>query len=388
MNTARTRLKLGMVGGGRGAFIGAVHRMAARLDDHYELVAGAFASEPARAIESGIELGIAQDRAYPDYRTMARRESGRADRIDAVSIVTPNDSHFPIAREFLEAGFHVICDKPLTATLPDALELARLVNSTGRVFALAHNYSGYPMVREARERVLSGALGALRVIQVEYPQDWLSTRLEATGQKQAQWRVDPSRAGAAGSLGDLGTHAHHLLRFITGLEVDAVCADLSTAVAGRALEDNAHVLLRLSGGARGVLWSSQVSIGNENALRIRVFGELAGLEWAQEHPNQLKWTELGKAPVVLYRGGAASGASAQRATRLPPGHPEGYIEAFAQIYTDTAELIRVHKEKAPGETPPTLVPGVIDGAIGLGFVDACVRSSNAGGKWTDARIDL
>jgi predicted dehydrogenase len=375
-----------MVGGGRGAFIGAIHRMAARLDGCYDIVAGAFGANPAQSIEDGIALGVVQDRAYPDFEEMAAREANRDDRIDVVSIVTPNHMHFPIAREFLAAGFNVICEKPLTTTLTDALELVQLTESTGRIFVLTHNYSGYPMVRQARELAQSGALGALRVVQVEYPQDWLTTRLEATEQKQASWRTDPSRAGVAGSLGDLGTHAHHLLRFITGLEVEMVCADLASIVAGRALDDNAQVLMRLSNGARGMLWVSQVCPGNENALRIRVYGEKAGLEWEQEHPNQLRFAPLGEAPRVLYRGGAQAGGAARQATRLPAGHPEGYIEAFAQIYADTAELVHAGLEKRAPNPLATVVPSVIDGAIGLAFVEACVASAAQNGRWVDARI--
>ena len=375
-----------MVGGGRGAFIGAVHRMAARLDGHYEMVAGAFGSNPAHSIEDGLALGIARDRAYPDFQTMAAREAAREDGIDAVAIVTPNHLHFAVAREFLARGCNVVCEKPLTTSVADALELVRLVEASGCIFALAHNYSGYPMVREARHLVRSGALGALRIVQVEYPQDWLSTRVEATGQKQASWRADPTRAGAAGSLGDLGTHAHHLLRFITGLEVEAVCADLARVVEERALDDNAHVLLRLANGARGMLWASQVCPGNENALRIRVYGEKAGMEWAQEHPNQLRLTPLGEAPRVLYRGSGGAGDGARHATRLPPGHPEGYIEAFAQIYADGAELIRARLEGRPPNPLATAVPGVIDGAIGIEFLDACIASSAQDGRWVSARL--
>ena len=381
------KLRLGMVGGGRGAFIGSVHRMAARLDGYYEIVAGAFGTNPARSVEDGVAFGVALDRAYPDFHAMAARESERDDRIDVVSIVTPNQMHFPIAREFLAAGYNVICEKPLTTSLVDALELVRLTKATGSIFTLTHNYSGYPMVREARDLAQSGALGALRVVQVEYPQDWLSTSLEATEQKQASWRTDPARAGVAGSLGDLGTHAHHLLRFITGLEVEAVCADLASIVAGRALDDNAHVLMRLSNGVRGMLWVSQVCPGNENALRIRVYGEKAGLEWAQEHPNQLRFTPLGEAPRVLYRGGGEAGGAARHATRLPPGHPEGYIEAFAQIYADTAELIHAQLEKRAPNPLATVVPSVLDGAIGVGFLEACVASAAQNGRWVSARID-
>ncbi len=381
------KLRLGMVGGGRGAFIGAVHRMAARLDGCYDIVAGAFGANPAQSIKDGVALGVAPDRAYPDFRVMAAQEAQRDDRIDAVSIVTPNHTHFAIAHEFLAAGCHVICEKPMTTSLVDAAELLRLTRAAGRIFVVTHNYSGYPMVRAARELVGSGALGALRVVQVEYPQDWLSTRVEATGQKQASWRTDPALAGVAGSLGDLGTHAHHLLRFITRLEVEAVCADLSNMVAGRALDDNAHVMMRLSDGARGMLWASQICPGNDNALRIRVYGEKAGLEWAQEHPDQLRFTPLGEAPRILCRGGATASEAARHATRLPPGHPEGYIEAFAQVYADTAELIHAQIDKRAPNPLATVVPGVVDGLIGVGFLEACVASAAQNGRWVSVRID-
>lgn len=380
------KLRLGMVGGGRGAFIGAVHRMAARLDGCWEIVAGALASNPAQSIADSVALGVARERAYPDFHAMAAAERERSDGIDAVTIVAPNRMHFPIASAFLAAGCNVICEKPMTTSLTDAMDLVRLVESSDRVFALTHNYSGYPMVREARALVQSGALGAVRVVQVEYPQDWLSTRLEATGHKQARWRTDPAQAGAAGSLGDLGTHAHHLLRFISGLEVEAVSADLARIVAGRMLDDNAHVLMRLSNGARGMLWASQVCPGNENALRIRVYGERAGLEWSQEHPNQLRISPLGESPRVLGRGGMQVGQAAQRATRLPPGHPEGYIEAFAQIYVDTAELVHARVEKRAPDPIATTVPNVLDGAIGVGFVEACVRSSAQDGRWISTSV--
>lgn len=381
------KLRLGMVGGGRGAFIGAIHRMAARLAGRYEIVAGAFGANPTRSIEDGVALGIAPDRAYPDFHVMAAREAQRDDRIDAVSIVTPNQMHFPIAREFLAAGFNVICEKPMTTSLVDALELLRLTRATERIFVLTHNYSGYPMVREARDLARSGTLGTLRVVQVEYPQDWLSTCLEATEQKQASWRTDPARAGVAGSLGDLGTHAHHLLRFITGLEVEAVCADLSNMVAGRAVNDNAHVMMRLSDGARAMLWASQICPGNDNALRIRVYGEKAGIEWAQEQPDQLRFTPLGEAPRILCRGGATVSEAARHATRLPPGHPEGYIEAFAQVYADSAELIDAQIDKRAPNPLATVVPDAVDGLIGVAFLEACMASAAQGGRWVSVQID-
>jgi len=378
---AARRLRLGMVGGGEGAFIGGVHRMAARLDDRWELVAGCFSRDAERGRRSAAMLGVAEDRAYGDWRDMARAEAARPDGIHAVAIVTPNASHHAIARAFLDAGTHVICDKPLCTTVEDARDLVRAVRETGRVFALTHNYTGYPMVRHARAMVEAGELGAIRVVQVEYPQDWLSTRLEETGQKQAAWRVDPAQAGPAGSLGDLGTHAHNLTEFVTGLRVEGVCAELTSFVPGRALDDNAQAMLRFAGGARGLLWASQVSPGNENALKLRVYGERGGLEWAQEQPNQLRVSPLGEAPRVLARGVGALSAAAAHATRIPAGHPEGYLEAFAQLYRDAAEQIAARLEGRQPDPASLLVPTVEDGARGVAFVTACVESSRRGGAW-------
>lgn len=373
------RIRLAMVGGGRGAFIGGVHRMAARLDGRFELVAGALASDPARAMESAEDLGI---RGYPDFASLIAAEAARPDGAEAVSIVTPNHMHHAPAKAALEAGFDVICDKPLALGVAEAQDLVEVVARTGRVFVLTHNYSGHPMVRQARAMVAAGELGAIRVVQVEYPQDWLSTRLEETGQKQAGWRTDPARAGLGGSLGDLGTHAHHLAEFVTGLRVDSVLADLQSFVEGRPVDDNAQVLLRFGGGARGMLWSSQVAPGNENALRLRVYGETGGLAWSQEHPNQLLHTPLGEAPRVLARGVGALHPAAAHATRIPSGHPEGYLEAFAQLYRDAAEQILARRE---GREPDPLcrdTPTVEDGLRGMRFVAAAVASSRAGGAWT------
>jgi len=382
---APRRIRLGMVGGGRGAFIGGVHRMAARLDDRYELVAGA-SSDAARAAASAAELHIAPQRSYADYADMARREAAREDGIDVVAIVTPNHLHGRIASAFLDAGIDVICDKPMTTTLAEALALVAKVRDTQRLFALTHNYSGYPMVRQAREMVAAGELGELRVIQAEYPQDWLSTDLEATGQKQASWRVDPAQAGAGGSLGDIGSHAEHLARFISGLELAQVSADLKTFIPGRRLDDNCHVLLRYTNGARGMLWSSQVAPGNENALRVRVYGSKAGLAFSQEHPNELWFTPLGGRPQLITRGGAGAGAAAARATRIPAGHPEGYLEGFAQLYRDVAEQIQARWEQRPPDPLACWVPTAEDGARGMKFIEAVVESSRADGRWVDARL--
>jgi predicted dehydrogenase len=382
------RIRLGMVGGGQGAFIGGVHRIAARLDDRYELVAGALSSDPKRAAASAADLHIAPERSYADYRSMAREEAKRADGIDAVAIVTPNHLHAPAANAFLEAGIDVICDKPMTTTLAEALELVQRVRQLKRLFALTHNYSGYPMARQAREMISAGELGEIRVVQTEYPQDWLSTNLESTGQKQAAWRSDPAQAGAGGSLGDVGTHAEHLARFMSGLELQAVSADLATFVPGRLLDDNAHVLLRYTSGAKGMLWSSQVAPGNENALRVRIYGTKAGIEFRQENPNQLWFTPLGQQPRLITRAGAGVGAAAAHATRIPSGHPEGYLEGFAQIYRDFAEQITARWQGRTPDPLACLVPTVEDGARGMKFIEAVVESSQNDGRWADARLNF
>lgn len=372
------RLRLAMVGGGRGAFIGGVHRMAARLDGCFELVAGALASDPRRAMNSAADLGI---RGYPDFAAMLAGERAREDGAEVVAIVTPNHMHHAPAKAALEAGFDVICDKPLALTVDEGEDLAATVARTGRIFVLTHNYSGHPMVRQAQAMVRAGELGAIRVVQVEYPQDWLSTRLEETGQKQSEWRTDPARAGLGGSLGDLGTHAHHLAEFVTGLTVESVLADVQSFVEGRRVDDNAHLLLRFAEGARGMLWSSQVAPGNENALRLRVYGEKGGLAWSQEHPNQLLHTPLGEAPRVLARAVGALHPAAAHATRIPAGHPEGYLEAFAQIYRDAAEQILARREGRAPDPLSTATPTVEDGLRGMRFVAAAIASARAGGAW-------
>ncbi len=381
------RLRLGMVGGGQGAFIGAVQRIAARLDDRYELVAGALSSDPERARTSAAELGIAPARAYPSFQEMAEREAARDDGIDVAAIVTPNHVHHPAAKAFLEAGIHVICEKPMTTTVEDALDLVQTVRRTGLVFALTHNYTGHPMVREARERVRAGELGRVRVVQVEYPQDWLTTRLEATGQKQAAWRTDPAQSGG-GAIGDIGSHAYNLAGFITGLEAESLCADLSTFVAGRLVDDNCNLLLRYEGGARGMLWACQVAPGNENALRVRVYGEHGGLEWQQERPDLLHLFRFGEPPQVITRAGYGAGPAAAAVSRIPPGHVEGFLEAFANIYTGCAELIAARLEGREPDPSARLVPSVEDGARGVAFITAAIESSSRGGVWTDLRLDL
>src|SRR5271168_612731 len=382
-SSANRRLRLGMVGGGPGAFIGAVHRIAARLDGHFELVAAALTSDPARSRAAALDLRIAPDRAYATFEEMARAESARADRIDAVSIVTPNHLHFAVAKAFLNAGIHVICDKPLTSSVGDALDLAQLVRRSELVFGLTHNYTGYPMVRQAREMVAQGHLGPLRVIQVEYAQDWLATPVESTGHKQAVWRTDPALSGPGGSLGDIGTHAYNLPCFITGLHCRQIAADVSIFVPGRRLDDNAQLLLRFDEGARGMLWASQVASGNNNNLRIRIYGEKAGLEWRQEEPNALLFTPLGKSSVRLDRGAAANTPAAAHASRLPAGHPEGYLEAFAQLYTDLAEQISARLEGRPPASSSLLVPTVGDGVAGMHFISAALESSKQNSAWVD-----
>jgi predicted dehydrogenase len=382
---AAQRVRLGMVGGGEGAFIGAVHRMAARLDDHCEWVAGALASTPAKAQRSGRALGLAADRIYADFTTMAKAEGVRADGIEAVAIVTPNHLHAPVAEAFLKAGIHVICDKPLATTAKDARRLLALAKKHGRIFAVTYNYTGYPMVRQARQMVREGRLGAIRIVQVEYPQDWLTEALESTGQKQADWRTDPARAGAGGCIGDIGTHAYQLASFVSGLQATELCAELSTFVAGRRLDDNAQVMLRYAGGARGALWASQVAPGNENNLRLRVYGDKGGLEWRQEQPNQLWWSPFGQATQTISRGSGAALADAARVTRIPAGHPEGYLEAFGTLYSDIAEAIR-QRRTAPARSAARAskavdFPTVIDGVQGVDFIEAVVASSTRGAKW-------
>ena len=376
------RIRLGMVGGGQGAFIGAVHRLAARMDDHYEFVAGALSSDAARSKASGEELGLAPDRIYGDFREMAKAEAKRADGIEAVSIVTPNHMHFPAAKAFIEAGIHVVCDKPLSLNLKEALALEKLLAKNKNViFALTHNYSGYPMIRQARAMVAAGELGDIRVVQGEYPQDWLTTDLEKSGQKQAAWRTDPARTGAGGCVGDIGTHTYQLGCFVSGLKLDELSADLTTFVKGRRVDDNVHVMMRYKGGAKGMIWASQVAPGHENGLKIRVYGTKGGLEWVQADPNYLWYSPFGESKRLITRGGAGSNAAAARVTRVPPGHPEGYLEGFANIYTEVARAI---KAKRAGKKPDREVqfPGIEDGVAGMAFIEACVKSSAKNGKWT------
>jgi len=374
------RIRLGMVGGGTGAFIGYVHRVASRIDGDYELVAGALSSRPEVARESGRNLGLSEDRIYTSYEEMARAEAARPDGIGAVSIVPPTHMHFGPARTFLEAGIHVICDKPITSTLEDARKLLEIQPKNGAKFLLTHNYTGYPLVRQAREMVASGALGNIRVIQIEYPQDWLT---EPTGDdnKQAAWRTDPARSGAGGCIGDIGTHAYNLARFVSGLRTEAVSADLTAFVPGRQLDDNVHIMLRFEGGAKGMLWASQVAVGNENGLQLRIYGDKGGLEWRQDNPNYMWFTEFGKPKQLLTRGGSISvPPAASMNVRIPSGHPEGYLEAFATLYSQFAAVIR-----GEGAAYEDLLPSMADGIEGMQFIVASVESSRNDSRWT--RLD-
>lgn len=387
VSLAGRRLRLGMVGGGAGAYIGGIHRFAARLDNQFDLVAGAFDVDAARGHAFAAENFIAPERSYDDYAAMVEGERGREDRIDVVAICTPNHTHYPIARAFIEAGIDVICEKPMTTTLEDAVALHELARSSGRFLGVTYTYSGYPMVHEARAMVARGDIGKIRVVQVEYPLEWMATGIELQGNQQAAWRTDPKKNGRGGSIGDIGTHAYHLAGFVTGLKADAVSADLATFVDGRALDDNAHVMIRYEGGARGLLWSSQVAIGQSNGLRLRVFGETGSLVWHQEQPNELIHTELFGSPSVIKRGRDDLAAETRARTRTPPGHPEGYIEAFSNLYQGFAEAIRAHAEGREAEPKGRDVPMSYDGLKGVAFVEAVVDSHEKhGGGWCTPRF--
>ncbi len=376
------KLRYGMIGGGRGAFIGAVHRIAAAMDQQAELVAGAFSSDAARSCESGADLNLDPSRVYGSYEEMAAAEKGKpaSERLDFVVIVTPNHQHFGPAKLFLESGFNVICDKPVTFDLKQAKELRKVVAKSGKVFVLTHNYTGNVMVKQARELVRSGFLGEIRKVVAEYPQGWLSSFLEKDGQKQAAWRTDPKRSGAAGSLGDIGTHAENLAHYITGLEIESLCADLSTFVKGRLLDDDGSILVRYKGGAKGTLFASQIAIGEENNLNIRVYGTKASIEWHQEHPNQLVVKYPDQPRQIWGRGNGYLSPKLQKFTRIPAGHPEGYLEAFGNIYTEAFRAIRaeVAGKKIPRDVDyPTIDAGV----YGMAFIETAVKSSNLGAKW-------
>lgn len=370
-------LTFGMIGGGRGAFIGAVHRMAAQLDHQAVLVAGALSSTPEKAIASGQDLGLAADRNYPTWKAMLAGELARpkGQRIDFVSIVTPNDAHFEVAHAFADAGFHVVLDKPMVHSSEQARTLIETVERRGTVFAVTYNYSGYPMVKQARHMVSTGQIGEVRKVIVEYNQGWLATNLEASGQKQASWRTDPARSGLGGAVGDIGSHAEQLASYISGLEIESLCADLTSFSPGRRLDDDANMLLRFSNGARGVLIASQIEIGHENDLRIRVFGSKGSLDWRQEEPNALIVRSLDGPETTLRRGNGGLCPAAAAATRLPAGHPEAFIEAFANVYRGAFAAIR-------GEKSDLDFPTVRDGARGVAFIEAAVRSAGSTERWT------
>jgi len=383
MNLPR-KLRLGMVGGGRGAFIGAVHRMAARLDGEIDLVAGCFSSDPAKSRASGADLHLDPARVYGTYEEMIARESALpADqRIDFVSIVTRNNTHFPVAKAFLEAGFHVMCDKPLCFSLAEGRKLREVVRRTGRVFALTHNYTGYPMVKEAREWVRTGRLGKLLKVVVEYPQGYAITALEAGKVSRiANWRMDPNVSGVSNCMGDIGTHAHNLARYITGLEVEEICAELSTFIPGRLLDDDGNCLVRFSQGVKGILFASQISSGEENNLNIRVFGTKGSLQWFQENPNELIFKKADAPQQIHRRGNGYLSAATRGASRTPFAHPEGFIEAFANIYRAAAVAIAdsIAGRKAPKDGYD--FPTVDDGLAGMAFIETAVRSGRAGAKW-------
>lgn len=370
-------IRLGMVGGGNDAFIGGVHRIASRLDGKYELVAGALSSTPQKAQASGQALGLSADRIYDDFKQMAIREARIKNGIEAVAIVTPNHVHYQAAREFLKRGIHVICDKPLTSTLPDARKLVTAATKSDALFILTHNYTGYPMIRQAKEMIANGDIGNIRLVQVEYAQDWLT---EPQDFKQAEWRTDPARSGAGGATGDIGTHAFNLASFVSGLQLDSLAADIQAFVDGRAVDDNAHVMMRFEGGARGMLWCSQVAPGNENNLRLRIYGDKGGLDWEQDNANNLWFTPHGEPKRLITRNGAGAGDAAARMSRIPSGHPEGYLEGFANIYLEAAEAIIAKRNGTP--IPPQVTyPTIHDGLKGVQFVDACVRSSKRNAAW-------
>jgi len=377
----RGRIQLGMVGGGNDAFIGGVHRIAARIDDCFELVSGALSSTAEKSQASGEALGLA--RIYDDFNQMAVAEAALENGIKAVSIVTPNHMHFAAAKEFLDRGIHVICDKPLTATMSDAHEMKKAVENSSALFILTHNYTAYPMIRQAKSMIEAGELGEIRVVQAEYPQDWLTDSLENEGLKQAQWRTDPTRSGVGGAVGDIGTHAHNLACFVTGLKVEKLAADLQSFGPGRQLDDNVHTMLRFAGGARGMLWCSQVAPGNENGLKLRVYGTKGGLEWSQEDPNYLWFTRHGQPKQLVTRSGAGANDSAAALSRTPAGHPEGYLEGFANLYTEAADAIFAVQGGASRENAMGLLPGIEQGMAGMAFITACVESSAQDAAWVN-----
>ena len=379
------KIKLGMVGGGEGAFIGEVHRIAARMDERFHLCAGALCSDPERSLKSALDLGLPEDRSYSDYKEMAISESQRDDGINFVSIVTPNHLHHPIAKAFLEVGINVICDKPMTMNSEEAQELIDISESSDLIFAVTYNYSGYPLIREAREIIKKGELGSIRIIKVEYIQDWLTEPIEKTGQKQASWRVDPKKSGIGGSIGDIGTHAFHLAHFVTQQLPNKISADLSCFVEGRELDDNAHILMRYESGAKGMIWSSQVAPGNENNLKIQIYGEKGGLIWQQENPNELILNLLNQPSKRLTRGSSFVGDQSARLTRIPAGHPEGYLEGFANIYREVADEFSAKISGKP-ISKDILYPTSKEGLYGVSFIEAAIESNSKDSVWTDLKL--
>ena len=379
------KIKLGMVGGGEGAFIGEVHRIAARMDERFQLCAGALCSDPERSLKSALDLGLPEDRSYSDYKEMAISESQRDDGINFVSIVTPNHLHHPIAKAFLEVGINVICDKPMTMNSEEAQELIDISESSDLIFAVTYNYSGYPLIREAREIIKKGELGSIRIIKVEYIQDWLTEPIESTGQKQASWRVDPKKSGIGGSIGDIGTHAFHLAHFVTQQLPNKISADLSCFVEGRELDDNAHILMRYESGAKGMIWSSQVAPGNENNLKIQIYGEKGGLIWQQENPNELILNLLNQPSRRLTRGSSFVGDQSARLTRIPAGHPEGYLEGFANIYREVADEFSAKISGKP-ISKDILYPTSKEGLYGVSFIEAAIESNSKDSVWTDLKL--
>ncbi|TRA99898.1 Gfo/Idh/MocA family oxidoreductase [Rhizobium rhizogenes] len=371
-----------MIGGGQGAYIGNIHRLAARLDGKWVLVAGSFDADPERGRAFAINEGLDPARGYGSYQELITGEAAREDRVDAVAICTPNFTHYPIAKALIEAGFDVICEKPLTATLEDAIALEKLSRESGRFVGVTYTYSGYPMVHEARARVAAGEIGEVRTVQVEYPLEWMATAIEQQGNAQAAWRTDPKKNGRGGSIGDIGTHAYHLAGFVTGLKLQSLTADLATFVLGRALDDNAHVMMRYEGGARGLLWSSQVALGNSNGVRLRIFGAAGSLQWFQEQPNELVYTPLNGRVQTIKRGADDLSEDAKVRTRTPPGHPEGYLEAFANLYAGFAETIRARKAGREPDAIGRNIPLAYDGLKGVAFVEAVVDSAeSADPRW-------
>jgi predicted dehydrogenase len=382
------RLRYAMVGGGRDAFIGAVHRNAMALDGQYELVAGALSSTPEKSRASGQDLGLADDRNHGSWQELLADELRRPadERIDVVAVVTPNHVHYEVARAFVDAGFHVVCDKPLVHTSAQAVDLARRVAAQGTLFAVTYNYTGYPMVREARELVRTGAIGAVRKVVVEYHQGWLAGALESSGNKQSAWRTDPALGGPGGAMGDIGSHAENLICAVTGLELESLCADLTAFGAGRRLDDDASLLLRFVGGARGVMMASQIAVGNENDLRLRVVGERGMLDWRQEEPNLLVHAPIDGPRRVLTRNAPWLSEPARRACRLPPGHPEGFIEAFANVYLGVAADLRLRASQGRAATADEAdYPRIADGVRGVRFIETTVASAASGVKWTRLR---